>query len=554
MSVKDILESYDEVSVINEIEDKILLISLFGKEFLFIAPLGDKPSSVATIWLYNDDGTDFPHVMLRDIPIPKRITLPEGNYRWVCLYEQESIVNTLVSYEDKITDAIDRLIELLSMNDFEKEREFQKEFMFYWNGNAAGENRFSIYLAQEDRFAEMETFFCKRNVRVVEKGLHLSDIDYRENGERKWIQHLECDVYYIPITDNRGILPPRRGHDWTSRDVKNIVYAQQIEHISDDTFQKVRDTIPKTRNVILVFGMKLEWINVLFAVRIKCNNIIGHSLLKKVLDDIVQVEPLFTERKDYMYLNEQLGNDIGLLKKSVLVIGAGSLGSYVAFELVKNGAAHIKIYDGDNLEDENILRWAYAGVGKGSNKAEITSYMLNLLHPEVDVLAIQNNIDEKALSEEMSKVDMIIFTIGSSDEQLRFNRVLKANQCPIPVIYTWLEAGGIYSHVLYVNYQKTGCYECLYTDETGGVINNRARMNSDEIMNKAVIRNGCGGTRVAYGTRSLLRTTAALLDTIERIQKSMLTESTLIDISPTSVCISKTTFPVEVCKCCGNER
>lgn len=142
MSVKDVLESYDEVSVINEIEEKILLISLFGKQFLFIAPLGDKPSSVAMVWLYNDDGADFPHVMLRDFPIPERTTLPEGTYRWVCLYEQESVVNTLVSYEDKITDAIDRLIELLSMNDFEKEREFQKEFMFYWNGNAAGENKF----------------------------------------------------------------------------------------------------------------------------------------------------------------------------------------------------------------------------------------------------------------------------------------------------------------------------------------------------------------------------------------------------------------------------
>lgn len=554
MSVKDVLESYDEVSVINEIEEKILLISLFGKQFLFIAPLGDKPSSVAMVWLYNDDGADFPHVMLRDFPIPERTTLPEGTYRWVCLYEQESVVNTLVSYEDKITDAIDRLIELLSMNDFEKEREFQKEFMFYWNGNAAGENKFSIYLAQEDRFAEMETFFCKRDVRVVEKGLHLSDIDYRKNGERIWIQHLECDVFYIPIIDNRGILPPRRGHDWTFRDVKNIVCAQQIEHISDDTFQKVSDTIPKTRNVILVFGMKSEWANVVFAVRIKCNNAVGHSLLKKVLDDIVHVEPLFTERKDYMYLNEQLGNDIGLLNKKVLIIGAGSLGSYVAFELVKNGAAHIKIYDGDKLEDENILRWAYGGIGKGTNKAEIISVMLNLMHPEIDVVAVHNNIDEKDLPEEVLQTDMIIFTIGNSDEQLKFNRVLKANQCPIPVIYTWLEEGGIYSHVLYVNYQKEGCYECLYTDEVGNLINNRARMNSDEIMNKAVIRNGCGGTRAAYGTRSLLRTTAALLDTIQRIQMNMLTGSALIDISPTSVCSSKTEFPMEACKCCGNKR
>ena len=38
--------------------------------------------------------------------------------------------------------------------------------------------------------------------------------------------------------------------------------------------------------------------------------------------------------KDYSFLCEQIGNDIGLLNKRILLIGAGSLGSYVAFELV----------------------------------------------------------------------------------------------------------------------------------------------------------------------------------------------------------------------------
>jgi molybdopterin/thiamine biosynthesis adenylyltransferase len=504
------------------------------------------------VYLFNDDGLDFPHIMLREETFPDIKDLPDGKYRWVCLYEQESIVNTIVPYEDKVIDTVDRLLELLSMNEIEKEREFQKEFMLYWNSSSIGQNEFTVYLTQENTFAEMEAYFGTKNVRVIEQGLRLSDIDSRDKNERKWVHHVESDVYFIPISDSRDILPPHRGYSWTSQYIKNIIYAQQVEHISVDTFQRIKNTIPKTQNVILVFGMKSEMSNVVFTVRLKCNNTVGHSLLEKVLEDIVAVEPLFTNRKDYLYLSEQIGNDIGLLKKKVLVVGAGSLGSYIVFELVKNGASHVKIYDGDKLEEENVLRWAFGGIGKGSNKATAVSLLLNLLHPEVNVEAVSKNIDEKALIEEASQADLIIFTVGSSDEQLKFNRTLKATQCSVPVVYVWLEAGGVYSHILIVNYQRTGCFECLYTDENGKAVNNRARKNSGAALDTVIIRNGCGGTRAAYGTAILLRTTAALLDTIQKIQMKEITGSVLIDVSPDTVSISNIKFSLEACSCCGN--
>lgn len=552
MTVREILESYDEISIDKEIFDGVILFTLSGKQFLFIDPFENEPASKSTVYLYNDDGLDFPHIMLREETLPEIKGLPDGMYRWVCLYEQDSIVNTIVPYEDKVIDAVDRLLELLSMNEIKKEREFQKEFMFYWNSSSIGQNEFTVYLTQENTFAEMETYYRSKNVRVIEQGLRLSDIDSRDKDKRKWVHHIENDVYFIPIYDSRDILPPHRGYSWTSQDIKNIIYAQQIEHINVDTFQKIKNTIPKTQNIVFVFGMKSELSNVVFAVRLKCKNTVGHSLLKKVLEDTVAVEPLFTNRKDYLFLSEQIGNDIGLLKKKVLVVGAGSLGSYIIFELVKNGASHIKIYDGDKLEEENVLRWAFGGIGKGSNKAETLSLLLNLLHPEVNVEAVNKNIDEKALIEEASQVDLIIFTVGNSDEQLKFNRALKSTYCPIPVVYAWLEAGGIYSHILIANYQKTGCFNCLYIDENGSQVNNRAMKNSDAMLETAIIRNGCGGTRAAYGTAILLRTTAALLDVIQKIQMKKITESVLIDISPDNINISDTKFPLEVCNCCGD--
>ncbi len=73
-------------------------------------------------------------------------------------------------------------------------------------------------------------------------------------------------------------------------------------------------------------------------------------------------------------------------------------------------------------------------------------------------------------------------------------------------------------------------------------------------MDGTIIRNGCGGTRAAYGTAILLRTVAALLDSIHKVMTSQITKSTLIDISDNTVCISNTKFPEEECNCCGNRK
>lgn len=553
MTVKEILEMYEEITVDQQVFDDVLFFTMFEKQFLFLGPSEDDPASKASIYLFNDELLDHPHIMLRDTSFTDIKAFPEGTYRWVCLYEQDSIVNTLVSYEDKIYDCVDRLIELMSMNQADKEREFQKEFMYYWNSESCGSKRISVYLTDEVCFSEMDAFHGVNNIRLIEQGLALSDIDKRDKGERKWTHHLENDVYHIPIIDSRGILPPHRGYRWTLNDVQNIVYGKQIEHISEDSFQKLKTIIPKRHELILLFSMKTEQSNVAFALKVRCKSIAGRTLLDKILSDITAVEPLRTERKDYRYMCEQIGNDTGLMKKKILLVGAGSLGSYIALELTKNGAQDIKIYDGDILMEENILRWAYGGIGKGSNKATTMQLLLNLLHPEIRIEGEAKNIDAKSLIEEIPKRDMIIFTIGNSDEQLKFNAILKKANCSIPVLYVWLEEGGVFSHILFLNYQNQGCLECLYTDSSGTYTNNRARKNTDLAQESGMIRNGCGGTRAAYGTAVLLRTTAALLDTIRDINNRRIMKNMLIDIAPDRISISDTEFPMEACNCCGNK-
>jgi len=548
---KEILESYDQITIEKQIFDGAFLIKLFKKTFVLFCPDANKPDSRPSIYLYNDNGFDFPHVMLHEEEVIDNKDFPKGKYRWVCLYEQESVVNSIVSYEDKIFDVIDRLIELLSMTSVEREKEFQKEFLFYWNA-ASSSRPVKIYLSQEESFCRMSVYCSKTDTRYIETGLELSDLNERKKNERMWQHHVENDVFFIPIEDTREILPPHRGHPWTINNVKDILYGKQIDHISAETYQSINNEMISTQNTVLVFGMKGEQSNATFAVKVKCKNITGRTLIQKICEDALDVEPLVTVRRDYSFLSYQIGNDIGLHGKKVLLIGGGSLGSYVAFELVKNGVSSLKIYDRDMLADENILRWAYGGYGIGKNKAKILGLQLGLLHPEIHIEATDKNIDSKTLIEDEKLADMIVFTIGSSDFQLSFNRTLHENQCHIPVIYTWLEAGGRYSHVLKVDYSKLGCYECLFTNDQGELVNNRASLNEEQDIGEQIIRNGCGGTRAAYGTAVLLRTTAALLDVIQKILSGEMEENTLINISPERVSPSSCVIPMEACNCCGN--
>jgi len=91
----------------------------------------------------------------------------------------------------------------------------------------------------------------------------------------------------------------------------------------------------------------------------------------------------------------------------------------------------------------------------------------------------------------------------------------------------------------------------VYTDINGNHVSNRARRNTQELSARSMIQNGCGGTRAAYGTAVLLRTTAALLDIIGKINSGQICKSTLWDITPGSVIASDLQIQMEGCDCCG---
>lgn len=545
--VKKILSSYDEIERIRE-EDEKIFFSINSMEFLFCYTDIDNKIDMPSIMVKNQKKYDYPHIM------PFRFSSKdEGDYRIVCLYENNEIIHFMYTYEEKIVETVERLISLLSLSEKQIEREFQKEFLFYWNDVSKNKNDVMIYLSDDKEFGELNVYInFKDDFRIVQNGIKLNDIKSDDMGKKKWKHVPGLSAFYIPIIDNRGVLPPTRTNMWKKQDIVNIIYGNNINHISTETFQRLKKKKVKQKATIIIFGMNINSNNIFFAAKIAFKDVSSGTLFYKLKNDVCSVESIRSERVDYYYLCEQIGNETDILDKKVLLIGAGSLGSYVAKEIVKAGICNLTVYDADTVENENLLRHRVSGLWTGKSKVNALKWELEFLHPEVHVNAIDQYVDEDFLKEEMEINDLIIFTVGSSDVQLDANRVLKRGRYNGAVLYVWLEAGGTNSHILYTDYAKKGCFECLFTDRFGNVINNKVNVVCDELVEKNTIKNGCGATRVKYGTAILLRTTAVLLNVVQKVFAKEMEENCLFSISETTVANEGNSFWERKCNCCGN--
>lgn len=548
--VSKILDSYEEITITDEQED-IVFFEMQGKEYGCWYPEIDQDTSSPFILIKNEPGYDYPHILPTSIPIDENLA---NKYRYVCLNENDSTIAFLQSFEEKIVDIIERLIHLLSLSDIEKEEEFQKEFLFYWNDVATYSAICRLYLGQERKFQKLNAYESNNGqIRFVSNEIRLNDAKKEIDGKKKWKHLPELPVFYIPITDKRRVLPPTRGKEWNAENIIMIICGRQYNRISHDSYIKLGQEKVKTKHVGLVFEIEVNGNYIDFTAIIEFKSKKNDTLISKLKQEIVDVVPIMSKRADYYHLCKQIGNATILLNKKVLLIGAGSLGSYVARELVKTGVKDITIYDKEELVDENLLRHSVGNFWVNYSKVVGLKYELEQIHPEIQINAVKKNIDKDSIVEEMEKVDLILSIVGSSDVQLELNKELKARKCKSKVIYAWLEAGGENSHILVIDYSKKGCFQCLFTDKKGNLINNKANSISEVEVDAYKIRNGCGGTRVAYGNAVLLRTTSVLLDVIRESFDELETINRLINITPTAVIDDENIFVERKCRCCGDE-
>ncbi len=123
---------------------------------------------------------------------------------------------------------------------------------------------------------------------------------------------------------------------------------------------------------------------------------------------------MLTDEQIKRYARQIIMPEIGgkgqkkLLESSVLIVGAGGLGSPAIQYLAGAGVGKIGIADGDRVDESNLQRQTIHAGNLGMNKAESAKTFVERLNPDVEVVVYPFHISPNNVREIVRNYDVIL--------------------------------------------------------------------------------------------------------------------------------------------------
>lgn len=147
--------------------------------------------------------------------------------------------------------------------------------------------------------------------------------------------------------------------------------------------------------------------------------------------------------------------------KRVLLIGAGSVGSFLAELLVRSGVVQLAVADMDTVSATNLCRTVYVESDIGAPKVEALKRHLQAIRGDVQVDARQidlDQVDDDALSAWIEGADLVVAVTDHPPTQ---SRVAALSYHEKPAVFAGVYAKGTGGEVLFTLPNKTPCYHCV---------------------------------------------------------------------------------------------
>jgi len=149
-----------------------------------------------------------------------------------------------------------------------------------------------------------------------------------------------------------------------------------------------------------------------------------------------------------------------LLNSSVLLLGAGGLGSPAAYYLAAAGVGHIGILDFDVVDKSNLQRQILHGVEDvGRPKVDSAADALSGINPDVEVIKHSLHVNSANALEVFKPYDVIVD--GTDNFPTRYLANDAAHFLGKPLVH-----GAIYRFegqlTMFDSSKGTGCYRCLF--------------------------------------------------------------------------------------------
>jgi molybdopterin/thiamine biosynthesis adenylyltransferase len=145
------------------------------------------------------------------------------------------------------------------------------------------------------------------------------------------------------------------------------------------------------------------------------------------------------------------------MRKKVVIVGCGALGSGIAMMLAKAGVARLVLIDPEVLGWENIRRHELGAVSVGVPKSQALKRRISRSLPEIEeVVAIETSV-QRALEKDprlLDDADLVISATGDWGSDVFLSRTASSRTPHLPVIYTWTEAYALATHAVLLSGEK----------------------------------------------------------------------------------------------------
>ncbi len=349
--------------------------------------------------------------------------------------------------------------------------DFQNEFTSYWNRSATLENK-SIFLIDpaEELNNSFAVAFCKGCICVASSMEQINRWISSRSGQAS---ELKESALGLAIRLNAPLLPD--AYPNTLADLISIAEANDSsaaglikEHVTNSAGDGLVLLVQKEGDGVALGGVIFSSLELS---RLKSTQLtqgfrsgnVPPDLLRKRAVRMISSSKVtrgVVRRVDHRWIHSRGGDGRDLSKKSVLLIGCGSLGGYVAHLLSRAGIGRLTMTDNDHLAWENLGRHILGASSVGLSKAEALAEGLTRELPHLSFKGIPKDWRDIFESNPnlFAEHDLVVSTTGDWRCERPLNDLARKTQMP-PLLLGWLEPHAVAGHCLVIG-PTGGCFEC----------------------------------------------------------------------------------------------
>jgi molybdopterin/thiamine biosynthesis adenylyltransferase len=348
--------------------------------------------------------------------------------------------------------------------------DFRDEFTSYWNRSATLQDQSIVLIDPPEQLGKrFVVVFCKEYICVASSMERINSWILNHTGKPS---ELKASRLGLAISLNPPLLPgdyPNALRDLlTLAGTNDSSVADLIkEHVANGSEEGLVLLIQKESEGVTLGG-------VIFPVlgHLRQSPEITHGFrLEKIPADLLRKRAVgmlasnavirrVVCRVDHQWIHSRGGDGRDLSKKSVLLIGCGSLGGYVAHLLSRAGIGHLTLTDNDNLGWENLGRHILGASSVGRSKAEALAEELTREMPHLSIKGIPKDWRDIFRSNPnlFAEYHLVVSTTGEWRCERPLNELSRKIQMS-PLVLGWLEPHAVAGHCLVVG-PNGGCFEC----------------------------------------------------------------------------------------------